>query len=85
MRIENTHTNDHSAFVYNWEDTAQMVALASKAIEVGTHWDYTPPDNGSSRYTVLIKRDKGGGSIMAAGAGAKDATCVFNGYTLVVS
>lgn len=51
----------------------------------GSTWDTTPPDNGSMGYTALIKRDSGGGSIMAAGAGAKDATCTFNGYTLVVS
>jgi hypothetical protein len=85
MRIENKHDRDHSAFIYNWEDTSQSIALASKAIEASGHWDYTPPENGSGSYTVLVKRDKGGGSIMAAGAGGNNATCTFNGYSLVVS
>lgn len=85
MRITNNDNKERSYFVYNYEDTGQGIALASGSIKSHVDWDWTPPDNGSGFYTVLIKRDGGGGSIMAGGSGGKNATFVFNGYTLVVS
>lgn len=82
MRIENNDNQERSAFVYNQEDTARAIALASKALRAGDSWDYTPPDNGSGFYTVLIHKGGGGGLIMAIGSGNKSATLKFNGLTL---
>jgi hypothetical protein len=85
MRITNNDNSERSYFVYNYEDTHQGWPLVSGPIKPHADWDWTPPDNGSGSYTVLIKRDPSGGSIMAGGSGGKNATFVFNGYTLVVS
>jgi hypothetical protein len=85
MRVKNGDSKTRSYFVYNYEDTSQGIALASGKLGSGDDWDWTPPKNGSGYYIVVIKRDAGGGSIMAAGAGKSNATFTFNGYTLVVS
>jgi hypothetical protein len=86
MRISNTDGQTRSYFVYNYEDTSQTFALASGALNAGGgKFDWTPPENGSKLYTVLMHRDPGGGSIMAGGSGDKNATFTFNGKTLVVS
>lgn len=85
MRIINNDTETRSWFIYNYEDTAQAVALASGSIDPNGTKDYEPPSNGSGMYTVVIKRDAGGGSIMAVASGASGATFTFNGKTLVVS
>lgn len=85
MRVKNTDSKERSYFVYNFEDTSQSVGLASGAIKAGGVWDWNPPQNGSGFYTVLMKRDAGGGSVMAGGSGNKEATFTFNGHTLGVA
>lgn len=85
MKIVNNDGSARSWFAYNYEDTAQWIALASDPIDAGSSEDWGPPKNGSGYYTVLIKRDKTGGSIMAAGSGNMNATFTFDGYKLIVS
>jgi len=85
MRISNQDNQGRSSFVYNYEDSSQAIALASKPMDPGENWDYDPPANGSGRYTVLIKRDVGGGSIMASGSAGSGGTFVFDGQKLNVS
>lgn len=85
MRVVNEDNQTRSYFVYNYEDTVQLVALKSGPISSNETVDWTPPDNGSGSYTVLIKRDPAGGSIIASGSGGKFANFTFDGYTLIVT
>jgi hypothetical protein len=85
MRIENNDSEPRSWFVYNYEDTMQAIALASGWLDPNGSKDWDAPKNGSGKYTVLIKRDKGGGSIMASGSGTNSDTYTFDGHTLIVT
>ena len=67
MRVTNNDNSDRSYFVYNWEDTSQTFGLASGRINAGGKWDWTPPDNGSGFYTVLIHRDPSGSTLSPGG------------------
>ena len=86
MIIKNTDGHTVSAFVYNSDDYLQVTALASKALVSSEAWNYNAPSNNHGRYTVLIKRDSGGGSIRAAAIGASIGyTFTWNGWNLHVT
>jgi hypothetical protein len=70
--------------VYNHEDGVQMIALASGAFESGANKDWDAPKNTSGLYTLIIKRDAGGGAILAAGSGTNADTFMFNGLSLEI-
>ncbi|WP_371226032.1 hypothetical protein [Roseovarius sp. 2305UL8-3] len=63
----------------------QAIALASGWLDANGSKDWEPPENRTGKYTVLIKRDKGGGSVMASGSGTDRSTYKFDGYTLAVT
>jgi hypothetical protein len=83
--ISQNDSSTRSFFVYTFEDTAQWIALTSGQIGPNSEWDWEPPPPApyaSGLYTVLIKRDPGGGSIMAANNAYSDDALYWDGYQL---
>jgi hypothetical protein len=86
MTIINNDTKKRSWFVYNEKDTAQIIALASGPIDPnGGRKDWDAPKNSNGLYTVLFKRNAGGGSIVGTAIGTNDNTFTFDGKTVTVS
>lgn len=86
MRIINNDSQKRSWFAYNQDDTAQLIALASGSLDAnGGVKDFDAPKNSNGLYTVLIKRNPGGGAIIGTATGKNSQTFTFDGNTLNVS
>jgi hypothetical protein len=81
MRIVNDSNRSISWFVYNSDDDARFIALASGDLfDEGSHFDYTPPDNKTHAYWVNFTTRGNPAAILAsASTVTKDQTVSLKG------